>query len=45
MEQGEVYGNIYEKHHQSDLTPDVMKKRYPELKFLIGDDEHGYYIN
>ncbi len=42
---GEYEGNIYETHHQPDLTPEVMANRYPNLKLLYGDDEYGYYIN
>ena len=35
MEQdGEEYGNTYETHLQPDLTPDVMKERYPGLVTL-----------
>lgn len=45
LEQGEAYGNIYETHHQPDLTPNIMKERYPQLKFMIGDKDHGYYKN
>lgn len=42
-EQGEAFGNIYEMHLQPDLTPDVMSKRYPELKLLHRDDTYGLY--
>jgi hypothetical protein len=45
FEQGEYEGNIYETHHQPDLTPEIMASRYPNLKLLYGDDEYGYYIN
>ena len=32
MEQdGEEYGNTYETHLQPDLTPEIMKERYPTL--------------
>lgn len=45
MEQGEVNGNIYEKHLQSDLTHDVFLFRYPMMKKLYRNHEYGYYIN
>jgi hypothetical protein len=45
FEQGEEYGNIHEIHHQDDLTPELMKERYPQLKLLCGDSNYGYYIN
>lgn len=45
FEQGEEYGNIYETHHQPDLTPEVMAERYPELKLIYGDQQYGYYVN
>lgn len=43
-EQGEVEGNVYEIHKQADLTPEIVLKRYPNLKLLIGNEEYGYYI-
>jgi hypothetical protein len=45
MEQGEVNGNIYETHLQSDLTHDVFLFRYPMMKELYRNNEYGYYIN
>jgi hypothetical protein len=44
-EQGEYEGNVYETHHQPDLTPEIMSSRYPSLKLLYGDSSYGYYIN
>jgi hypothetical protein len=44
-EQGEHEGNIYETHLQPDLTPEIIKERYPSLKLLFGDENYGYYIN
>lgn len=44
-EQGEYEGNIYETHHQPDLTPEVIRTRYPDLNFIYGDHQYGYYIN
>lgn len=44
-EQGIEYNNVYETHLQPDLTPEVMEKRYPELKLLYGDEQYGYYVN
>ena len=43
-EQGIVEDNIYEIHKQSDLTKEIMRERYPELKLLFGNAEYGYYI-
>jgi hypothetical protein len=45
MEQGEHEGNIHETHLQPDLTPKIMKQRYPELSLLVGNRFYGYYIN
>ena len=45
LEQGEEYGNPYETHHQPDLTPEIMFKRYPFLRLLIRNNAYGYYIN
>tara|TARA_R110000796_G_scaffold127114_9_gene242272 strand:- start:651 stop:1322 length:672 start_codon:yes stop_codon:yes gene_type:complete len=45
MEQGTHEGNAHEAHLQPDLTPTVMKHRYPELSILIGNQFYGYYIN
>jgi SAM-dependent methyltransferase len=42
--QGEVNGNVYEIHKQDDLTPEIMKERYPYLSLLFGNDEYGYYV-
>jgi len=44
MEQGEYQGNVHESHHQSDLTVDVMKERYPKLELLYGNNDYGYYV-
>ena len=44
-EQGEYAGNIYERHLQEDLTPEIMGQRYPSLKLLYGNDGYGYYVN
>jgi autotransporter strand-loop-strand O-heptosyltransferase len=43
MEQGEHEGNIYETHHQTDLTHEVMFKRYPELTCIYRNEYYGYY--
>lgn len=45
MEQGEYEGNTHETHLQPDLTPDIMKQRYPDLELLYGNNYYGYYIN
>jgi hypothetical protein len=45
FEQGEEYGNIYEKHQQADLTPAIFLERYPMMRLLFGDENYGYYVN
>ena len=45
MEQGEYDGNIYETHHQPDLTEDVMNYRYPSLTLIYGNQYYAYYTN
>jgi glycosyltransferase involved in cell wall biosynthesis len=46
MEQdGEEYGNTYETHLQPDLTPEIMKERYPTLVPLYTNNLYGYYIS
>lgn len=45
MEQDAIEDNDFEEHKQPDLTVDIMKERYPQLKLLIGDDRYGYYVN
>lgn len=42
---GEEYGNVYETHHQADLTPEVMIDRYPGLKPIYKNQWYGYYIS
>ena len=42
--QGEEEGNVYEIHKQDDLTPEIMKERYPMLKELWRNSEYGYYV-
>lgn len=44
LEQDEVDGNIHEIHKQPDLTPEIMKERYPYLKLLFNNDVYGYYV-
>jgi hypothetical protein len=49
--QGEWGGNIYETHHQPDLTLSVMSQRYPSLNLLYTDSRgpnsqgYAYYSN
>ncbi len=43
-EQGEYEGNTYETHLQPDLTPDLVKERYPDLELIYGNEVYGYYI-
>jgi len=45
MEQGEWHGNVYEAHLQPDLTPEIMKQRYPELTLIMSNNRCGYYVN
>lgn len=44
-EQGEWEGNVYEVHHQPDLTHEVFMSRYPAMKVLYKDHNYGYYVN
>lgn len=44
LEQGIAEDNVYEIHKQADLTPDIMKERYPFLKCLYKNDLYGYYV-
>lgn len=37
--------NEHEAHLQTDLTPEVMAARYPELHPLIIGPEYGYYVS
>lgn len=41
-EQGEEHGNHYECHLQPDLTPDVMRERYPQLHLVAEHNEPGH---
>jgi len=43
-EQGEVDGNPFEAHQQDDLTKDLMKREYPQLKLVDSDGAKGLYI-
>ena len=45
MEQGEHEGNIYETHHQPDLTHEVMCERYPDLTCIYRNEYYGYYTH
>jgi len=40
-EQGELYGNPFERHLQDDLTPEIVAERYPMLE-VLHDPGHGY---
>ena len=37
------YGNPFEFHIQDDLTPELVKERYPDLKPFLVFDRYGYY--
>ena len=43
--QGPSRGNIHEIHLQPDLTPKLMKERYPDLQAIYEDTKYGYYVN
>jgi hypothetical protein len=43
--QGPHEGNIYETHHQPDLTHDVFLSKYSNMKCLFRNELYGYYIN
>jgi phospholipid N-methyltransferase len=43
--QGEEFGNIYETHHQDDLTIAIFYQRYPMFRLIYGDLKYGYFIN
>jgi SAM-dependent methyltransferase len=45
FEQGTEFDNVYETHHQPDLTKEIFLERYPQMKFLCGDDNYGYFVN
>ena len=43
-EQGEIYGNPYEKHIQDDLTPELFDARYPGFEVLLrAAEDYCYY--
>lgn len=44
-EQGAEFNNEYEIHKQPDLTKEIFLERYPCMKYLIGDDHYGYFVN
>ena len=43
LKQGIEEDNIYEIHKQDDLTPNIIKERYPYLKLLYSNELYGYY--
>lgn len=43
--QGEHEGNIFETHHQPDLTHDLFLNRYSNMNCLFKNELYGYYIN
>lgn len=42
--QGEMFGNPYEAHQQSDLTREVMLERYPGIQLLGEQGILGAYL-
>lgn len=43
-EQGEMFGNPYEEHHQPDLTREIMLERYPGIQLLGEQGILGAYL-
>ena len=42
--QDEIYGNIYEKHIQDDLTKELFEKRYPGFELIVQPrPDYAYY--
>lgn len=41
--QAAIYGNIYERHIQDDLTHGIFMQRYPGFEPLYLFDSYGYY--
>lgn len=41
--QGEIYGNPYEIHLQSDLTEELFNLRYPGYEKLFGFENYAYF--
>lgn len=44
-QQGEIYGNPYERHIQDDLTPERFDERYPGFDVLISPVENYCYYH
>lgn len=44
MKQGESDGNPHEKHLQDDLTPSLMRERYPELECIAEQGNRAVYV-
>lgn len=43
-EQGALYGNDAEIHHQPDLTLEVFHNRYPGFTLVQGNDKQGVFF-
>ncbi len=43
--EGKEYDAKSQKHEQPDLTPEIMKERYPSLKVFFSWEWYGYYKN
>ena len=41
--QGELYGNKYERHIQSELTEEIFRIRYKNFKILFKPNDHYCY--
>lgn len=44
-QQGEIYGNPYERHIQDDLTPERFDERYPGFDVLVRPVENYCYYH
>lgn len=42
-QQGELYGNTYEKHTQDELTEDIFVQRYPDYQILYKPNSQYCY--
>jgi len=44
-EQNVIYGNLYERHIQDDLTPEIFRERYGDYQVLIAPRaDYCYFI-
>ena len=43
--QGVLYGNLWERHIQDDLTPELVAERYPMLTELVNTNQNYCYYH